>query len=66
MAIGTEMKIYSIYHPSTSKPEMFKKCLEDKRMRRWFLVDANILNATSDIVKQKPELDKGNLKKNKV
>ena len=57
MAIGTEMRYFSIYYNQTSTPEKFKKALECDRSRRWLILDSNIDGEMSaDSTKEIPKL----------
>lgn len=52
------MRYYSIYDSYTLTPETFRKALECDRLRRLFILDANIDGEmSSDAAKEMPKLE---------
>ena len=51
------MRFFSIYDDWTSTPQKFREALENERLRRLLLLDANIECANEEMCKKMPDMD---------
>jgi hypothetical protein len=57
LAIGSEMRFFSIYDHCIGTAQKFKNILLNDRLRRWFILDADIEEANLDMIHIRPKLD---------
>ncbi|KAK4306849.1 hypothetical protein Pmani_021355 [Petrolisthes manimaculis] len=56
-AVGTEHRQRQLSHPAVSNSTIFKHILMNKVERRKFIIDADILEQTSDLMYSSPKID---------